>query len=309
MKPALATLVDDVPSGGNWLFETKFDGYRALSAVSGSKVRIYTRSGLDWTDRFHAIADALAELDLRGVLLDGEVVALDSAGRSSFSDLQKGLRSGGKNLSYFVFDLLAVRNKSIRSEPLSKRKARLKSLLKEAGREGPIFYTDHVNQDGAAMLEMVCRSGYEGIIAKRASARYRSGRGRIWLKIKCGHEQEFVVVGWSPSQKNRPFASLLLGVYEKGDLQYAGRVGTGFSQDELQQLGARLNRLSRRTPPVTGGVPRAIAKDARWVTPQLVAQVAFTELTADGLVRQARFLGLREDKPAENVSWEESEAE
>lgn len=302
--PALATLVEDVPSGENWLFEVKFDGYRALAAASGSEVRMFTRNGLDWTARFSGIAQALAHLDLDGVLLDGEVVAVDGAGRPSFSTLQRMLKAGGGELSYFVFDLLAERGKSLRSLPLKERTARLRALLEGIGRTGPIYFTDHVEGDGARMLETLCREGYEGVIAKRADRPYRSGRGRAWLKIKCGRDQEFVIVGSSPSGKGRPFSSLLLAVHEGGILRYAGRVGSGFSEADLSRIAARLDRLSRKTPPMGGDVPPDVARHARWVRPELVAMVAFAEFTGDGLVRHGRFLGLREDKPATSVDLE-----
>ena len=301
VEPALATLVDEVPQGNDWIFEVKFDGYRALAAVDGDTARISTRNGLDWTDRFSPIADALGKLDLGGVLLDGEVVALDAEGHSDFSRLQRALKRKGNSLAFFVFDLLAEGGKSLTKEPLRERKKRLRKLLGKAGRSGPIYFTDHIESDGASMLDKLCKAGYEGIIAKRADLPYRSGRGRAWLKIKCKRDQEFVIVGWSPSDKERPLASLLLGVHEKGELRYAGRVGTGFSVDELANLRKRLDRIARKTSPVDGEIPISVAKDARWVRPELVAQIGFAEFTRNGFVRQARFLGLREDKDARTV--------
>ncbi len=304
VEPALATLVETVPAGKDWLNEVKFDGYRALAAVSGDDVRIFTRSGLDWTAKFSQIAQSLSGLDLDGVLLDGEVVAVDSAGRSNFSTLQRTLKGEPGKLSYFVFDLLVEAGKSLRSLALTERKKRLRALLKGVGRSGPIFFTDHVAGDGAKMLETLCRAGYEGIIAKRADLPYRSGRGRAWLKIKCGRDQEFVIVGTSPSTRGRPFSSLLLAVNDKGKLRYAGRVGSGFPERDLNRLATRLERLSRKTPPVAGEIPPEIARQARWVRPELVAMIAFAEFTGDGLIRQGRFLGLREDKPAASVQLE-----
>ncbi|WP_316977062.1 DNA ligase D [Shumkonia mesophila] len=304
VEPALATLVEDVPDGKGWLFEVKFDGYRALAAVSGNDVRVFTRNGLDWTAKFSQLAQVLARLDLDGVLLDGEVVAVDAAGRSNFSTLQRTLKGGGGTLSYFIFDLLAERGKNLRALPLKARKTRLRALLKDAGRTGPVYFTDHVEGGGVKMLEALCQAGYEGIIAKRADAPYRSGRGHSWLKIKCGRDQEFVIVGSSPSTRGRPFSSLLLATHERGKLRYAGRVGTGFSEGDLNRLARRLDRLSRKTPPVAGDIPSDVARRARWVKPELVAMIAFAEFTGDGLVRQGRFLGLREDKPAANVRLE-----
>lgn len=304
--PALATLADGVPTGGGWLFEMKLDGYRALAAASGGAVRIFTRSGLDWTGRYGRIARALAGFGLDGALLDGEIVAVDGEGRPRFSLLQEALKSGGGSLSYFVFDLLAERGNSLRAEPLEKRKARLKALLADAPREGPVFYVDHV-QDGEAMLDTLCKNGWEGVIAKKANAPYRSGRGKSWLKIKCGREQEFVIVGWSPSGKDRAFSSILLGIKKGGRLVYAGRAGSGFSRRDLAALAARFKTLARKTSPLDEAVPKAVARDAYWVKPVLVAQVAFAEFTRDGVVRHGRFLGLREDKDAGEVTEEKLE--
>lgn len=306
MKPALATLVDSLPAGSDWLFEMKFDGYRALAAASGGDVRIYTRGGLDWTDRFVPIRDAIAALDLDGVLLDGEIVVVDSNGRSDFSALQAALKGKGGALSYFAFDLLTAKGRDLRKAPLSERKAKLKKLLGPAGKKGPIFYTDHIESDGGRMFDALCDRGFEGVIAKRASHPYRSGRSKSWLKIKCQREQEFVIAGWSPSERKRSFSSLLLAVREAGELRYAGRVGTGFSGDELDRLSQKFKSLARKTPPLKGEVPAAIRRKAQWLKPELVAQVAFAEFTRDGSVRHARYLGLREDKKAETVVREKA---
>ncbi|WP_252181010.1 DNA ligase D [Azospirillum sp. B4] len=309
MEPALATLVDVPPEGPGWLFEAKFDGYRAVVSVSGPDVRIHTRSGLDWTDRFPGVVRALAALNLPPVLLDGEIVALDARGLSSFNTLQRAMRNDQTALSYYVFDLLAEAGRNWADRPLVDRKARLAALLGETGKTGPIFYADHVVAGGTGLWATLCEQGFEGVIAKRLSAPYRSGRGHDWLKIKCGNRQEFVVVGWSPSTHGRAFASLLLGLREDdGLLRYAGRVGSGFDGDTQASLQARLRALSRKAPPVAeDGVPPAVARGARWVRPELVAEIAFAGFTADRLVRQGRFMGLRGDKPAQAVVLEKAE--
>jgi bifunctional non-homologous end joining protein LigD len=308
VKPELATLVDAPPAGEGWLFEMKFDGYRVQVAAAGDRARLYTRNGHDWTAHFPAIATAAAALDLDGALIDGEVVVIDREGRSDFGRLQRALKGqeggDGGALSYFAFDLLAEGGKDLRKLPLVERKERLRHLLGRQGRAGPIFFTDHVEGGGERMLRELCRRRFEGVIAKRADAPYRAGRGRGWLKIKCGHEQEFVIAGWSPSTRDRPFASLLLAVRENGGLRYAGRVGSGFDNATLDELGRRLARLRRDTPAVTGEIPAPVRRDARWVRPSLVAEVAFAGFTRDGLVRQGRSIGLREDKPARAVMRE-----
>jgi len=300
-EPQLATLVDAAPEGDELLVEMKYDGYRALIAADGGAARIWTRNGKDWTERFPAVARAAAALDLRGALLDGEIVAFDASGRTDFSTLQKAVTSGG-DMACFVFDLLALDGEDLTKRPLRERKARLRKLLE--GQEGALLYSEHVEGRAGAVLDRLCAEGHEGVIVKRADRHYRGGRSRDWLKVKCGREQEFVVGGWSPSDKaGRPFSSLLLGVQEGEGLRYAGRVGSGFDAQAFADLAPRLEGLARRTSPFAD-LPRDIARDARFVTPKLVAQASFAEFTADGHVRHAVFRGLREDKPAKEVRRE-----
>jgi bifunctional non-homologous end joining protein LigD len=305
VEPELATLVDDVPTGGDWLFEIKFDGYRILTAASGDEVRCYTRNGLDWTARFGNLPAAIAKLDLDRALLDGELVVIDEEGRSSFSALQQGLTAGGRGLSYFVFDLLFAGGKDLRNLPLIERKKRLQELLGPAAKHGPVFLSDHIEGNGRAILKTLCAKGFEGVIAKRADRPHRAGRGRDWLKVKCALEQEFVIVGYTISDKDRPFSSLLLAVNEKGKLRYVGGVGTGFDGRAFAELARRFKRLERKTPAFAGDVPSATRRRARWLEPKLVAQVGFAEFTGDGHVRQARYLGLRADKPPAAVRREQ----
>lgn len=303
-EPQLATLTDALPQGKDWLFEVKFDGYRALTAASGDQVRIYTRNGNDWTDRYPTIARAVAALDLDGALLDGEIVAVDDKGRSDFGALQQTLRTGDRGLSYFIFDLLDHAGNSLRAQPLTARKEKLRDLLSAVPRSGPLFYTDHVTDDGREMYRTLCAKGFEGVIAKRAAGRYRPGRGRSWLKIKCGHEQEFVIVGWSASSAGRPFASILLAQHAAGRLRYAGRAGSGFSNADLTALAKQFVTLARKQSPLDEAVPPAIVRGVHWLKPKLVAQIAFAEFTSDGIVRHGRFVGLRQDKPARAVERE-----
>ncbi|MCE9648656.1 MAG: DNA ligase D [Parvibaculum sp.] len=304
--PQLATLVDEAPSDKGWLFEIKFDGYRALLSASGDKVRFFTRSGLDWTEKFESLVPATEALDLDGALIDGEIVALDKDGRSDFGRLQEALRDGRGALSYFAFDLLSLGGKDLRKLPLIERKEKLKALL-GASRKGPIFYSDHVERDGAGMLASLCEKGFEGIIAKRADAAYRGGRGHSWLKVKCENDREMVIGGYRPSSRGRPFSSLLLGVYEGTKLRYAGRVGTGFDEADFGELTKKFRALETSQSPFDNEVPREVVREAVWLKPKLVAQIGIAEFTGDGIVRHARYLGLRGDKKAKEVKAEKTE--
>lgn len=305
--PQLATLVDDVPGGNDWLHEIKYDGYRALIAAAGDKIKIYTRSGLDWTDKFGGVAKAVAALELPGALIDGEIVALDAHGNPDFSALQKRLKSGDGELTLFAFDLLEIDGEDVAQLPLIERKERLAGLIGDNSDEGAVRFSDHLIGAGEKLYAAMCDAGQEGIIAKRADARYRGKRSKDWLKIKCTRRQEFVIVGWSESSaKGRPFASLLLAQHIDGELVYRGKAGTGFDADTMDDVSAKLKRIERKTPPLD--VPKAESRKAHWVTPKLVAEIAFAELTADDRLRHASFIGLRSDKEAGEVTPEESKS-
>lgn len=307
VEPQLATLVEAPPDGDDWLFEIKFDGYRGQLSVGRGRATIYTRAGLDWTERFASIAEAALKLDLHGCLVDGEIVALDGDGRSDFGLLHKALEEGrSRPLSLFAFDLLVDGGKDIRTLPLDERKARLKKRLKTA--RGPIYYTDDF-EDGAGALEKLTAAGFEGVVGKRRSAPYRSGRSKGWLKIKGAHRQEFVIVGASPSdKKDRPFASLLMATSEDGALRYAGRVGSGFGEREFGVLGAAFAARWRDKPTIENPPPGPIGRKARWLEPGLVAEIGFAGYTPDDQIRHGRFIGLREDKPALAVTRERAAA-
>ncbi|WP_099864666.1 DNA ligase D [Pararhizobium haloflavum] len=303
-SPMLATLVDEAPDGGDWLHEVKFDGYRLLGAIGGKGVRLYTRNGLDWTEKFPDVAAALETLDCRNALVDGEVMAaaIDD-GASAFSALQKAIKAHDP-MRYYAFDLLSLDGKDLKSKPLRERKEMLRDLLERSKSSPALQYSEHVRGKGPEVFRSLCAAGQEGIIAKRADGAYRSGRGRDWLKIKCTRRQEFVIGGYASSDKRgRAFASLLLGTMEDGELIYRGRVGTGFSEDTLADLGARLKKRARKSMPFIS-VPKEFQRGARWVTPDLVAEIDFAEFTDDGHVRHGSFLGLREDKPAKAVTLE-----
>jgi bifunctional non-homologous end joining protein LigD len=294
-----ATLVDSVPSGSAWIHEMKYDGYRCMLAVGGGKARIYTRSGLDWSDKFPEIREAATQIDAGSALIDGEIVKLDEKGNTSFSALQQGISEGGKGLSLFVFDLLELDGKDIGRLPNVERKQKLADLIGD-GDPPLILYAHHIVGQGEKLFEAMCKAGQEGIISKRADAAYTGGRTKSWLKIKCVRRQEFIIAGWSPSDsKARALRSLFLAVNERGKLRYAGKVGTGFSMATMEDLLAKLGKREIKKAPVE--VPRADARGAHWVKPDLVAEIAFAEFTSEGVVRHASFLGLRGDKKAREI--------
>jgi bifunctional non-homologous end joining protein LigD len=306
-KPQLATLVDSVPPGNRWMHEIKFDGYRALIAVRGGEVKVHTRSGQDWTDKFAPLVAAIAALDLPAALIDGEIVAPDAGGNPDFSALQAVLKRGhgsqGRDdaLAFHAFDLLEVDGEDLTGLPNIERKERLEALLGEA--VPPIHVADHVIGAGEELLRQLCEAGQEGIISKAIDAPYAARRSRSWVKVKCTRRQEFVIAGWKASTtRARPFASLLLAQNEGGGLVYKGNVGTGFDEADLEALAKRMACLERKTPPLD--VTRAEARGVTWVKPELVAEIAFAEFTAEGRVRHASFLGLRGDKPARAVTPE-----
>jgi bifunctional non-homologous end joining protein LigD len=295
--PQLATLVDEVPSGNSWIHEYKYDGYRLLLSVGDGVATAWTRNGKDWSDKFKALVKAAAKLPA-GCLLDGEAVALDDKGRPSFQLLQSTLKDrGGANLAYYAFDLLADRGEDIKKLPNIERKERLASLLE--GVSPPILYGDHIIGRGEAMFDAMCEQGGEGIISKLAKAPYKGTRSRNWLKIKCIQRQEFVIVGWSESDKRIGFRSLLLAAKDGGKLTYSGKVGTGFNAKLMQDLMERMRPLAVDKAAVE--VPRADRKGAHWIKPELVGEIAFTEFTDDGILRHPSFIALREDKPASDV--------
>jgi bifunctional non-homologous end joining protein LigD len=295
-EPQLATLVDEVPPGSSWMHEIKYDGYRLLISVGDGVATAWTRKGLDWSDKFKALVKAAAKLPA-GCLIDGEAVAIDDEGRPSFQLLQSTLKGGSANLAFYAFDLLIDRGEDIRKLPNIERKQRLAALLE--GVSPPILYGDHIIGRGEEMFEAVCKQKGEGIISKRASASYRGTRTRDWLKIKCIQRQEFVIVGWSESDRRLGFRSLLLAARDGRKLTYVGKVGTGFSGQLIQDLMDRMEPLETDKAPVE--VPRADRKGAHYIKPKLVAEIAFAEFTDEGILRHPSFVGLREDKPAKDV--------
>jgi bifunctional non-homologous end joining protein LigD len=298
--PQLATLVADVPQGPDWVFEMKYDGYRCLAAISGEQVRLFTRTGKDWSEQFGAIIPPLSRITKGTALIDGELCAFDARGRTDFSTLKDHLSNGGP-LTYFAFDLIEQDGEDLAPLKLTERKARLEKLLGKVEASSLVQFSPHVTGNGQKVFDAICREGHEGIVAKQADAPYRSERTRSWLKIKCAKRQEFVIAGWSASTRKKTFASLLLGTWEDGKLVYRGRVGTGFTVDVAETLQSQLNARARKTNPFANA-PKAIAKAAHWVSPELVAEIGYTEFTPDGILRHPSFLALREDKPAGEIT-------
>lgn len=296
----LAQLVDTVPSGDRWLHEMKYDGYRTLISVGSDEGRAYTRSGLDWSDRFAGIVTDALKLKVGSALIDGEAVVLDADGRSSFQALQGALKGAPATIDYFAFDLLELDGEDLTGLPLVERKAKLQKILPKG--KSRLRYSDHIVGRGEKLLNQFCAAGLEGVISKLATGKYVGSRSGGWVKTKCIKRQEFVVVGWTPSDKSRLFRSLILAIHEKGELRYAGKVGTGFDTAELIRLMEIMKPIEQSAPTVKA--PRAEVRGAHWLKPKLVAEIAYTEMTNEGTLRHPSYLGLREDKKPEAVVLE-----
>ncbi len=275
----------------------KYDGYRTLISVGGGDGRAYTRSGLDWTDKFAPVVADAATLDVSSALLDGEAVVLDAEGRTSFQALQNALKEDPDAILYYAFDLLALDGEDLTDRPLTERKEKLAALIGTG--TSKIRYSDHIVGRGEELFGTFCEAGLEGVISKRADAKYVGSRSGSWVKTKCIKRQEFVIVGWTPSDKQRGFRALLLGVNEDGKLRYAGKAGTGYTADEIDKLMGLMTPLEVKEPTVEA--PRAAVRGAHWIQPKLVAEIAFMEVTGDGVLRHSSYLGLRLDKKAEAV--------
>ncbi len=307
-RPAvqLATLVDAPPEGENWIHELKFDGYRVVAKISQQQVSLLTRNGKDWSRRFAEIARALKKLQARQAILDGEVVAPQADGSTSFRKLQEALSKNGRKaakakLVYQVFDLLHLDDQNLEKVPLLERKSALKQLLNASDELGEVIrYSDHVRGEGIQFHSQVCEMGLEGTVSKEIEASYRPGRQRTWLKSKCTHQDEFVVGGLTPpSGARQGFGALLLGAYDGDKLIYAGRVGAGFSAAQLNHLHRQLKSLQRKTSPFSTETP--YTRGIQWVKPEIVVDVEFTERTRSGVLRHPVFRGVREDKLASEV--------
>ncbi|NTW28930.1 MAG: DNA ligase D [Coriobacteriia bacterium] len=305
----LATLVERPPEGNEWLAEVKYDGYRVAIVLDGGRARVFTRSHADWTDRFAPLALAVEGLPATSAVIDGEAVVFDERGISRFDLLQHALGEHPEKIGFAAFDLLHLNGHDLRNLPLIDRKELLCALLCDRPAGSPLRYADHVIGGAPEFFREACRADLEGTVCKRAASRYVPGRGRDWLKVKCRQVQEFVVGGFTEGAGSRVgLGSLLLGVYDGARFAYAGRVGTGFDDATLAALRDRLDALETPAPPFEPP-PHITGHTLHWVRPTLVVQVAFREWTADNVLRQPVYLGLREDKAASEVAREASSTE
>lgn len=308
IPPQAATLVQRVPPGEDWLHEIKYDGYRMVCRIDreGSGVRFYSRKGFDFSDRLEALRRAVARLPVSRAWLDGEVVILTPEGRSDFHALQNAFRNGkDRGIVYLVFDLMNYEGYDIRCAPLSERKALLAELIPPMDQ---VRFVDHVLGEGEEFYRAACSSKLEGVLCKRVDAEYQSQRTRSWLKVKCDQRQEFVVGGYTESGAGRPFGSLLAGYYdEKGNLVFAGKIKTGYSVELSESLIEILRKHEQPEPPFVDPPSGEEYRNPHWLRPELVAEVAYTEISGTGLLRHASFKGLREDKDPREVRLEAPE--
>jgi bifunctional non-homologous end joining protein LigD len=308
IAPMLATLTQDRFTDPGWIFERKLDGVRAVAVRDGNDTSLWSRNEKRMDGTYPEIVEALAARAPADTVLDGEVVAFDGA-QTSFARLQGRIglhdpdaaRATGIPVFLYLFDVLVLEGRDVTALPLRERKRLLRDAVDFGG---AVRMSTHRNTEGEAYLREACRRGWEGLVAKRADAPYRPGhRSPDWLKLKCAHEQELVVGGWTDPQRSRTgFGALLVGYYRDGELAYAGKVGTGFDHRVLADLSTRFHDLAADRPPFADPVRE---KGAHWLRPELVAQIGFSEWTRDGKLRHPRYLGLREDKAPQDVVREE----
>ncbi|QHF39974.1 Multifunctional non-homologous end joining protein LigD [Pseudomonas fluorescens] len=306
LKPELATLVEKIPDGP-WRYEIKFDGYRIMARIDHGEVKLITRNGHDWTHKLPGQAMALAALGLESAWLDGEVVVMDEQGFPDFQALQNAFEADrSDDILYYLFDLPYLNGMDLREVPVEERRTALATVL-TASEEPLLRFSKSFGEEPRALLDSACQMHMEGLIGKRQGSPYVSRRSSDWIKLKCQHRQEFVIVGFTdPKGSRHAFGALLLGLHDHddGQLRYAGKVGTGFNEATLRSLHDQLKPLQVKKPPVVNPPGGSQARDVHWLKPRLLAEVAFAEMTRDGSVRHAVFHGLRNDKPARAITEE-----
>ncbi len=301
----LAKFVSKVPKDGDWLYELKYDGYRIIAYVEENTVRLVTRNGNDYTKRFKDVAGSLMDLASgRAMVLDGEMAVLDDSGKTDFHALQNYMKNPKpQNLTYIVFDLLAFDGMDLREEPLIKRKEKLEELIKNSAKN--LFFSRHISGKGEESFAAACEAGMEGIIGKKSDSIYSGTRNGDWIKLKCDRRQEFVVGGYTSSEKRMGgISSLLLGVYKNGEFTYIGRAGTGISQADRKALEKAFAGIKRTTSPFKEEPKATTRERITWLEPRLVAEIKFAEWTGSGLLRQASYKGLRTDKSPMEITIE-----
>lgn len=295
----LATLTDKIPTGKKWLFEIKYDGYRIIALKDKKSVKLFTRNRVDYSSKFPKIIESLNKIskDIPFVL-DGEIVSFDENGRSNFGLLQSSIKKGKGNFVYVVFDLLSLNGKDLRDEELIKRKEYLENLLIKCPTN--IMYSTHIIGKGKECFNMAKKFNLEGIMAKKADSTYQGKRSEDWLKIKCYKRQEFVIGGYTTTEKNKTLSAILVGYYKNKKLIFAGKVGTGFSEEIKKELSSKFKKITTNKSPFS----ETLNLKANWLSPTLVAEIQYTEFTKENVLRQPSFVGLREDKNPKDVKLE-----
>lgn len=302
LNPMLATLTDTIPNSKDYLFEIKYDGYRIISFLESGKVKLKTRNNKDYTKKFPEISKSLSKLcKMHSAVLDGEVVAFDETGKSNFSLLQDALTHKNIALTYVIFDILALDGKDLKNCPLIERKEILKKLMKIC--PSNLIFSNFVIGKGKQIFNFAKKHNLEGVMAKNVNSLYKSTRSNDWLKIKCVHRQEFVIVGYSTTQKNKKMSAILVGYYKNKKLIYAGKVGTGFTEIKRDELHKKFQKFVQQKCPLD---KELILKNQNivWLKPKLVCEIKFAELTKDNLLRQPSFVDLRIDKKPQQVCLE-----
>lgn len=294
----LATLTDKIPKGKEWIFEIKYDGYRIVTYVENGRVKMLSRNGIEYTSKFQNIANLLKEIDNSSFVVDGEVVAFDENGRSDFGLLQEKIKKGKKDFYYVIFDLLALNGEDLRNLTLKERKSKLERLLYKT--KNNLIYSTHVSK-GEESFKFAKNNNLEGIVAKNLNSVYEGKRSENWLKIKCYLRQEFVIAGYTTSSKNELISALILGYYSNSKFIYIGKVGTGLSDEKKKDLHKKFQKIINSTCSFN---EKWTEENTIWLKPKYVAEIQYTELTKENLLRQPSFIGLREDKNPKDVTLE-----